>query len=720
MDLPPTPASLSSSSSSSSSAALQQHQKFEDKKRKQSQSLEPISLEKFKRNVEQDLNIKQQDFHKRLDEADHIRKYGPALEDKAELPYIPRKMPAKQVPPREITPTPTPKRTEEDYLRSHVAMLEQSIRSLKREIGVWISKYKQEARNRGILMDLKDNMDEALMRQHIAEKQAVQYGEQIDIDRQLIRKLRLQIIDLKKSVHKREMVAVHSEELNDLLYKPKLETLNEEHETLEDEHYALKEHFESMYRELSKFQSGARLKERKKRMAKALEEASKKKKKGGGRKSNKKNKKKKKRGKNEPLKVWEQIDNTLKNHINHRKQKIHTQINTFIQNKNQQKTMEAANNSNQEIDVVPKEYIMISPLQSSFVVLPLQNYIISSNLSKTLLTEIPEIAINNLYSILSQATLAYLNNLKEKDTINRNISFGETLIDILIDIYEVWPVIQMYIYGVIETIKHFTSEENYNVRVAFFGRLLGIVNPELYSERAASTFLPILSSLTKGKIEFALTGNLIYQHDEKISPDACFFITMEDANKICRRTFKNFEVKYENFSLALTPAIYEQLENNLIQFSIMEMDPLEVKRNGGSDRKIDLDTFLATTMNAWYEQAHNDLHGLATTVWQQFGCTENQVFDLPLLKDMLEANLPKPYTPDELKLIYKQLMSCQNANNNVGKGLNVSDGTVDRETFAIVLHSYGITPFKSELSEEELIEIAKKKKKKQKKQKREK
>ena len=36
-------------------------------------------------------------------------------------------------------------------------------------------------------------------------------------------------------------------------------------------------------------------------------------------------------------------------------------------------------------DFVPKEYIMISPLQSSFVVLPLQNYIISSNLSKTLL-----------------------------------------------------------------------------------------------------------------------------------------------------------------------------------------------------------------------------------------------------------------------------------------------------------------------------------------------
>ena len=46
--------------------------------------------------------------------------------------------------------------------------------------------------------------------------------------------------------------------------------------------------------------------------------------------------------------------------------------------------------------------------------------------------------------------------------------------------------------------------------------------------------------------------------------------------------------------------------------------------------------------------------------------------------------------------------------------MNVGDGLVDREVFAVVLHTYGITPFKSELSEEELLEIEKKKEKERK------
>ena len=684
-----------------------QQQKFEEKKRKQSQALEPISLETFKQKVEQDLNLKQQDFYNRLDEADNIRKYGPAIEDRAELPYISRKMPPKQAPLKEITPAATPKRTEEDYLRSHVAMLENSIKSLKRENKVWISKYKTEARNRGIVIDLRNEMEEALSRQQNAEKKAMQYGDQIDIDKQLIRKLRLQIIDLKKSVHKREMVAVHSEDLNDLLYKPKLETLSEEHDTLGEEYSVLKQHFETLYKELSKFQSGARLKERKQRMKKAIEEALKRKKKAkekGGRK---------RRGKNDPLKVWEQIEKALKINIDKRK-RFRAQNELFIENSNQQNEVTDHGTNENEMDM-PKQYTVISPLQSSSAVLPLRNYTIAGNISKTLLTEIPEISINNLYAILSKAVSAYLNKLNtEKDTINLNISFGETLIDVLIDIYEVWPVIQMYIHGVIETIKHYAGEEHNNVRVAFFGRLLGIINPELYNERACSTFLPILNNITKGKLEFALTGNLIYQHDENISQDACYFVPMKVAKAICEKTFKNFEVKYENYTLALKPEIYEQLTNNLIQYSQIETDELEVKRNGGSNRKIDLDTFLAITLNAWYEQANHDLNGLSTTVWEQFGCVEEQVFDIPLLKDILGTILPKEYTREELKLIYKQLMSCQTVENDVGKGLNVSDGTVTRENFAMVLHAYGISPFKSVLTEEELLEIAKKKHQKEK------
>ena len=67
-----------------------QQTKFEEKRKQQSKSLNPIADE-FKQNVEQDLSLKQEDFHKRLDEADQLRRYGPAIEDTNELPYLVRK-----------------------------------------------------------------------------------------------------------------------------------------------------------------------------------------------------------------------------------------------------------------------------------------------------------------------------------------------------------------------------------------------------------------------------------------------------------------------------------------------------------------------------------------------------------------------------------------------------------------------------------------------------
>ena len=119
-------------------------------------------------------------------------------------------------------------------------------------------------------------------------------------------------------------------------------------------------------------------------------------------------------------------------------------------------------------------------------------------------------------------------------------------------------------------------------------------------------------------------------------------------------------------------------------------------------------------MNSWYEQTQYDMYRLSTFVWKKFGCTDPQVFDLPLLREILEALIPKGFTSEELIFVYKQLMSCQIMSNDVGNGLNVGDGLVDREVFAVVLHTYGITPFKSELSEEELLEIEKKKEKERK------
>ena len=73
---------------------------------------------------------------------------------------------------------------------------------------------------------------------------------------------------------------------------------------------------------------------------------------------------------------------------------------------------------------------------------------------------------------------------------------------------------------------------------------------------------------------------------------------MKEAKQICERTFKNLDVKYERFTLALKPEIYEQLENNLLQYSCVRVGHKEAGKSGESEREIDLDTFLAITMNA--------------------------------------------------------------------------------------------------------------------------
>ena len=153
----------------------------------------------------------------------------------------------------------------------------------------------------------------------------------------------------------------------------------------------LEEHFESLYRELSKFQSGARLKERKKRMQQALEESFKKKKKGG--RGPKKKGKKNKRKKNEPLKVWEQIEETLQKRLEQRKRQVKIQIDAFTEHGNSPNAVD----DEQEIDLT-NEIVRVNPAVSSAIVLPLRQYNLSNDLPKEMSSKIPE-EMNTIYSI---------------------------------------------------------------------------------------------------------------------------------------------------------------------------------------------------------------------------------------------------------------------------------------------------------------------------------
>ena len=87
----------------------------------------------------------------------------------------------------------------------------------------------------------------------------------------------------------------------------------------------------------------------------------------------------KRRGKNDPLKVWEQIEKALKINIDKRK-RFRAQNELFIETSNQQNEVTDHGTNENEMDM-PKQYTVISPLHSSSAVLP--------SAFKTILSSIP-------------------------------------------------------------------------------------------------------------------------------------------------------------------------------------------------------------------------------------------------------------------------------------------------------------------------------------------
>ena len=79
--------------------------KQSSEKRGNNQNWIQLQLDEFKQSVEQDLSLKQEDFHKVWMKQINYE-YGPAIEDTNELPYLVRKMPPPQPPKPEVLTAP--------------------------------------------------------------------------------------------------------------------------------------------------------------------------------------------------------------------------------------------------------------------------------------------------------------------------------------------------------------------------------------------------------------------------------------------------------------------------------------------------------------------------------------------------------------------------------------------------------------------------------------
>ena len=668
----------------STSAFVMDRGSLREKNNARPRSLEPIDFEPYIRQVEDTILEEEDDFNKRLEIEDQLRRRGEP-DDTVPVKYKPKR----PLPPtREVMVAPPSLpavRTEEEYLRSHVDMLETLVRSLRKQNEEWRGKFRKEAENRTKILDLDSQVLQLMSSGRDYVKQNHLLKHQNEVDRAVIRKLRVQILDLKTAVASQEMATVKSAEIADLLYKPRFETITEEHETLHEEHANLRIHHETLATELTKHTRDKRRKERQQKVEEYILDEAKKNKKKAGKKPPTKKQGTSKKGKNAPPTVPEQLEMALSMLKAQRPQVPSLQPTDFFYEE------ESAHLSHAKVENVGA--FISAPLRSSALALPWTQY--KSTPPKDM--KVPLVTEKVLLTFFALAASAKSKQDQEETAdvpVQNTVSYAAVLFDNLLKKYGDWGIAETYAHGIVEAVRRYYSE---NSRIAFFGRLMGIVDESLYDERACVVLLRLLHMGTNGNIAMAMTEYGIFDHEQTDDLSSFLFVNLTQAMSNTREVFQNLTVNFEIGSLFLQPLAFEKLENLIRQYSILETDAKVIARTG-SDRKVDIDTFMQVSMNAWYDQAQADARGMVEKVWKPFECAEEQHFDMDFLHQLVDYCSPKKgFDPNILIPLYKQLVSCEAPRSS----------RVNKEMFVTLMNAYGVTPPKHE---HELLDKVKKKK----------
>ena len=437
-------------------------------------SLEPIDYQGYVQGVENDVSQKQNDFSHRLELEDAMRKRVP-VESKPAPIIVKKRMPPPRPKPAPIVQEPVPERTAEEYLKLEIATLQQGIRSLRKQNHEWREKFRHEAQNRTVIFDLQSNLNAVLSNEQDNLRDAEYLRQENENSRILIRRLRLQIVDLKKSVQTHEIAAINSNEIADLLYKPRFETIVEEHEALHEEHSNLREHHDQVAIELSRSKTDKQRTDRKKKVNDHVIQEVKKQKKETARRKSPARRQPKKKGKNAPPSVSEQLEGALTSIRSNRTKLPQLLAKEFYR---------AANATKRELDrdSAPSEdghdsdhgAFISPPIKQSSLALPWKKYgqAAPSDMKVPLLSE---------KILLTFFALAANKKVKADMEITADIpitasqSFADIIFENLLYKYGSWSIAEAYVYGIVEGIRRHVED---NPRIAFFGRLLGIIDED--------------------------------------------------------------------------------------------------------------------------------------------------------------------------------------------------------------------------------------------------
>ena len=395
------------------------------------------------------------------------------------------------------------------WLLHKCAQLEAQIRKLRRENMEWTNRFRSEARTRATVLQLRQNVNVS-ERQHAEILKRMEHAEAQAYDAETsARRAHAEATQWKKLADESHVSHLESSEIEDMLWKPKYDKLTVDHKFLNEEHDTLRNAFENLFEEFLDLTSKAARKFRPK-ATKAAVDSTIAKKAGGKNKlkpppARKKKSKaaKKKKGKFGAALVMDATRERRQEFVATRRKKMSVHLGDLVKDRRSSHMTHSdtpawfANEKEHHVQVL----CLSNPL-SSIVPLPWAHYKPGTAPSNIRVAYVDYERLVSLIDITYRAAISQRfggdidPSSEVVNEIGGYIGRMRTVADVFREQltlkYGVYTVIEGYMYGVVEAILRFQDN---NLHVEYFGRMVGVIDPDLYSPRMGAMFFRLLRTI---------------------------------------------------------------------------------------------------------------------------------------------------------------------------------------------------------------------------------
>ena len=634
------------------------------------------------------------------------------------------------------TATTTTNNTPPSWIVHQVAQLEAHIRKLRRENQEWTARFRGEARSRSTVLDMQRTMQGIDHDRQSAEHALEQAHLNLEHADRRARKAVHDAEQWKQLADRKTLSELEQSQIEDMLWKPKYDKVTNLWTVLTDDHDKLRNAFENLFENYLDVTSKAARKFRPK-MTKAQLDATadklagKKKKKSGTRpppKKKKGNDKKKKKGKFGPELVKQAVKDRREEFIKTRRKKMSVHVADIIHSHSHQ----ARHHNSHASGIAADGYTNLTPdwankgkggedhllqvlscpsTQHSVVPHPWAKYLKPA-------PDIIRVAYVDYDRLMDLLEIVYRAAMTQK--FGGDIDPSEDGIDevgtytgrmrLLSDLfreqltlkYGLQSVVEGYLYGVAESIVKYAPE---NLHIEFFGRMVGVVDPDLYSARMGAMFFRMLRTVCDSEQAIILLTGIDSRNNSSSSSSSTSESKTSRTSKGNGKDGDEVEeaVNEESKTLVTIPlaralqaveTIFPSKPDYMLAWAKKELHPdlkekiiKTLRRLSVPDAKsmvLDVNLLLICSVDVWLEQHETDLYALCK-LFRDRRIKEDKPLDYRVFATAARScrKDPMPQFPDSILFpMFEQVLCTKDTSMDV----------CSRDGFAVVCCAWGIVP----------------------------